>query len=250
MKRYESNNINQFSYGSENSFEINSEVYQPDEENLEGFFNEAPKDLEQIIDGCSFDNYHLDEENENKCKNNIMNKRKIVNSTSKFEQNLHHNQKKRDAKYSSKKRGRVYKSAVNSINKEYPRKQDKESLESKNDDKSGLIIKIRFGNEIITGRNPKQENCKGKPVKDGTKSENKVKTPGSSCSISTLSIERLEEKDKGMSDCSESTIELDNHTKIICRSIGPLNSSKRREKVLHYLEKKRTRRWNKRINYT
>jgi len=50
LERYESEHKDQISYASEDSFEIQSQFYQPDLENLEGFFNEAPKDLEQIID--------------------------------------------------------------------------------------------------------------------------------------------------------------------------------------------------------
>jgi ribosomal protein S4 len=53
-----------------------------------------------------------------------------------------------------------------------------------------------------------------------------------------------------MSQLSVSSIELDNNVRIICRSIGPLRAEERREKVMHYLEKKRNRKWNKRINYT
>jgi len=135
--------------------------------------------------------------------------------------------------------------------KEYPNKiHNKESLKSKKSHKSGLIIKIRSEDNVIVTENTQSINNKVGTSGKEAEEENKMKTARSSCSISTLSMEKQEEKGRKMSECSVNLIELENNTKIICRSIGPLKASERRLKVLHYLKKKRSRKWNKRINYT
>lgn len=116
---------------------------------------------------------------------------------------------------------------------------------------SGLIIKIRSGKNVIMKEKVDLEDCQKGVTPKGIKGEeSKVTAPRSSCSTSTLSIERHEEKSRRMSESSVSSIELENSAKIFCRSIGPLKASERRQKVLHYLEKKRSRKWHKRINYT
>lgn len=125
-----------------------------------------------------------------------------------------------------------------------------ENLDGKN---TGLIIKIRSGNNVIMREKlsvverPKQIITKLK-----TKIEEQKATNAQECSssTSTLSVEKQDVKSRKMSQTSISSIELENNIKIFCRGIGPLRADERRQKVLHYLEKKRTRRWKKRINYT
>jgi len=126
--------------------------------------------------------------------------------------------------------------------------QNRESLESnKNSGKSGLIIKIRSGNDVIMSEEVQIDQEKiSKAHLLNSKEEHKAKTTHSSCSASTVSVEGQEEKSRRG---SISSIELDNNIKIICKSIGPLKASERRQKVMHYLEKKRSRKWHKRINY-
>lgn len=69
-------------------------------------------------------------------------------------------------------------------------------------------------------------------------------------STSTLSNEKEDRLGKKYAKITEAFIELANNTKIICREVGPLKAEDRRMKVLHYFEKKRNRKWQKRINYT
>ena len=124
---------------------------------------------------------------------------------------------------------------------------------------SGLIIKISSGGNLIknervnmTSSKSKLEsnsnnNQASKPVRTKGNTESKsTKSQDCSSSISTLSNDKHEK----LSRESESSIELDNSLKIVCRDIGPLKAEERKRKVLHYLNKKRSRRWRKRINYT
>lgn len=114
---------------------------------------------------------------------------------------------------------------------------------------TGLIIKIRSGNNIIM--NEKIGHVKQSSADSGNacKPEDKKNSQECSSSTSTLSVEKAEDKLGKLSQMSICSIELDNNVKIVCRSIGPLKADQRREKVLHYLEKKRARKWKKRVIY-
>lgn len=220
-------------------------------ENLEEFFDEAPKNFEDIIDECSFDNCHFNEnleENSSRAKKQIPSSRKVSTNEVSLLQSPAKKLRKRDAKQNSKNgEESVYSYEVSAKVSTHIQKG---SLKSKNISNSGLIIKIRSGGGVIMSEKVDIDTCQNQ-VEPSTKPEEaKGTAPGSSCSTSTVSNERHDVKSRRMSECSVSSIELENSAKIFCRSIGPLRAHERRQKVLHYLEKKRSRKWHKRINYT
>ena len=122
-------------------------------------------------------------------------------------------------------------------------------------EKKSLIIKITCGvnskSKAIRSRNNKWELIGSIP-----KEESKSLQPGNqrfkdwSSSTSTLSNEKEDRLAKKLSKITEASIELENNIKIVCREVGPLKAEERKMKVLHYFEKKRSRKWQKRINYT
>ena len=245
--------LGDFQKAHEDSFDAHQNIYNPDADSLEGFFGEAPKDFEQIIDEWSFDNCHLescDDSQSIKYKSPTLNRSRTYNIRQQKEEGNRTKPKKRDAKraYKKKNKGWVSK-ASNKNNENGSRCHNKESLKSNNSNKSGLIIKIRSGNDVIMSEEILIDQEKQSPCMTKANSEEgKVTTPDSSCSTSTLSMEQHEES-RPMSDWDSSSIELENNLKIVWRGIGPLKATERRQKVLHYLEKKRSRKWHKRINY-
>lgn len=76
--------------------------------------------------------------------------------------------------------------------------------------------------------------------------ECKVATHAYSCSNSTTSFEKDDKRSISSSEC---VLQLKNNTEIVCKDIYPLNAQERKAKLEHYFEKKRARRWKKRINY-
>lgn len=117
---------------------------------------------------------------------------------------------------------------------------------------SDLIIKISWGSDKNIG-GKKSDMIINHSVKTEIKQNNEVDEKNvndCSSSTSTSGKEKDEAGCSSVSDNKESLIELDIQTKIFCRAVGPLSADQRRIKVLHYFDKKRSRKWTKRINYT
>mmetsp|Transcript_19186 Transcript_19186/g.17005 ORF Transcript_19186/g.17005 Transcript_19186/m.17005 type:complete len:300 (-) Transcript_19186:328-1227(-) len=207
--------LGDFQNQDDHSFEHHSEVYHPDVENLEGFFGEAPKDFEQIIDECSFDNCHLDSNEDSKSmryKSPTLNRSRTYHVQPHGTEGSKTNLRKRDAKRANKKKN--LEASSSNMNKHHQFKSGIHPSESLKN-KSGLIIKIRSGTNVILNEEVHLDQDKKliRLTKAGSE-ENKAGTHNSSCSTSTLSMERQEEKSRRMSQSSVSSIDLDNNVKI------------------------------------
>lgn len=160
--------------------------------------------------------------------------------------------KKRDLKR-LKKQASVIRFDSNRRNKEdVASSQVRTSQEKSLNNSSGLIIKIRSGNNIIMSEALPWGSSKRRTGSDQPWEQEEGKKNGHGCSssTSTMSVEKQDEKARRLSHISVSSIELENNVKIFWRGIGPLQADQRREKVLNYLEKKRARKWKKRVIYT
>lgn len=159
-------------------------------------------------------------------------------------------QNKRDKKLSRKlncDKGKLNK-VSESVHKHSGSGSKVERTQSNND----LIIKISCCSDKTAGSNKADLIVNRQPktdVKLNLEADDKL---ANECSSSTSTSGK--EKDEAalccLSDSKESFIELDTQTKIFCRAVGPLNADQRKSKVQHYFDKKRTRKWTKRINYT
>ncbi|CAI2362939.1 unnamed protein product [Moneuplotes crassus] len=246
---FEAGNPVEDSFKSQESFDDENAFYNPDADSLEEFFGETPKNFEEIIDTCRGDNCHFNGgiEEDNIKRDNNYSRKAVVEET--CYQHLSKKQRKRDAKLANKVRSDICFS--NNLGREsFVKRSKSDSTQLSKESNSGLIIKIRAGKDVLANEKfSAQEVDKDLSQSSMNDAGSKVTAPRSSCSASTIGNERIEEKSSKFDECSVSFIELENDTKIFCRSIGPLKANERKQKVLHYLEKKRSRKWHKRINY-
>jgi hypothetical protein len=204
------------------NFEIDQDFLNPGDNESEcllgASYEELEKDLNDSFDNRQFESY---EENPEKLNSPFPTKPKtnleLMNRLRLKKRDLKRGRKRKDDASPLKKPNFFQHLRANNLSSNF------------GDDNSGLIIKICSGSNVIINKEFKNQ-------------EKKI-----ACTDSTLSIEKPE--GRRMSQVSFSSIELNNNVKIICRSIGPLKAEERKQKVLNYLEKKRTRKWNKRINY-
>lgn len=227
------------------NFEIDQNFYNPEDDESECLLGASHDELENDLND-SFGDRQFGSYDEV----NIKLKAPILLNKSKTNLELENSNllkmRKRDLKRTNKRA--IYSSFSKNLNCSLSANMKNVSSKAC-DNKSGLIIKICSGSNIIIKENTIMA---GRLEASGFSKPNKTldcKYTGQeiACSTSTLSNDRQE--GRRMSQASFSSIELENNVKIICRSIGPLKAEERKQKVLHYLEKKRTRKWNKRINY-
>lgn len=227
------------------NFEIDQNFYNPEDDESECLLGASHEELEKDLNDSFGDRqYESYDEIDRKPKAPILLNKSRTNLE--LENNSLLKLRKRDSKRLKKRvaNSSVLKKLDCSLSTNLKNMNSKAS-----DNKSGLIIKICSGSNIIIGENTitagRLESsgfCKPSKTLDCKYTGQEI-----ACSTSTLSNDRQE--GRRMSQASFSSIELENNVKIICRSIGPLKAEERKQKVLHYLEKKRTRKWNKRINY-
>lgn len=238
-------------------FEVDESFYTPENNELDSIMGIVEKNFEEIINEsdavqrCMSARHPWTPESfgtkcqEIKEENNVNVSMSQTNSCRK----LRRREAKLVRKSDSAQRPRMDRQCKQADN----RREVRSSNENLDDKNTGLIIKIRSGNNVImrekisVADRPKQIITK---VKSKTEEQKETNAQECSSSTSTLSVEKQDVKSRKMSQASVSSIELENNIKIFCRGIGPLRAEERRQKVLHYLEKKRTRRWKKRINYT
>jgi hypothetical protein len=222
LQNFENNQDDMIRVHQAQNFEIDQNFYNPEDNESEcllgASYEELEKDLNDSFDNRQFESY---EENHKKLNSPFSAKTKtnleLMDRLKLRRRDLKHNTKRIDDALLSRKTNYYENSKANHMSS------------SPCDNKSGLIIKICSGSNVIINKEFK----------------NQVKKMA--CTDSTQSNDKQD--GRRMSQVSFSSIELNNNVKIICRSIGPLKAEERKQKVLNYLEKKRTRKWNKRINY-
>jgi len=153
LKEFEHEHRIDDSFNSHNSFGGKDAFYSPNTGSLEEFFDEAPKNFEEIIDECSDGNCHfnqcIEEDNTEKADPTLAQKDK--GSAEESHCNISSQaRKKRDVKMSRKAREANINFTKDSGRKSILKKHQRISLKTTNREDPSLIIKIRSGNKVLT----------------------------------------------------------------------------------------------------